>query len=260
MAQENVIGKKALLVDDEPLARLVARKTLESAGCFVTEAESCVQAEEFWMTMPFDLVVLDHRLEDGLGMDLLRRMRAQGRCEQVIYLSAEAQEEMTAEKRAELQVAAVLSKPLNMDALQQAVRELPSVPITLAVKTEGQPQMRGRFLVMPLTGTITSATVTELKAHSEGHAWMALDAAQAEAIDADAFPVLVGWAEECRQRGGRFCLMNIPATILELLAKQNLDRQIDVLADGRALEALGRRLSSACERLALLDSIVRSGS
>ncbi|HBA84862.1 MAG TPA: hypothetical protein DCZ95_12280 [Verrucomicrobia bacterium] len=246
--------KKALLVDDEPLARLVGRKCLEGAGCFVTEAESCAQGEELWTSMPFDLVVLDHRLEDGLGMDLLRRMREQGRNETVIYLSAEAQEELSPEKRAALKVHAVLSKPLNMDELQKTVQSLSAVPAEMA---EGPTAFRGRFMVAPLAGDLNAAAVLELKARYAGQSWMALDAAQAGLIAEDALPVLVEWAQACRQQGGRFCLIQLSAATTELLVKQQLDREIDLLADGRALEALGRRLSSACERLSLLDSIVR---
>jgi hypothetical protein len=37
-----------------------------------------------------------------------------------------------------------------------------------------------------------------------------------------------------------------------------VDHDLDLLPDLRALEALGRRLSSSSERLSLLDSVVRA--
>ncbi len=80
---------KVLLVEDEALSRRIARHCLESAGCTVLEAETAQRAEELWTTTALDAVVLDHWLPDGLGLDLLRRMRASGHEETVIWLSAD---------------------------------------------------------------------------------------------------------------------------------------------------------------------------
>ena len=156
--------KRALLVDDEPLARMVARKGLEGAGCYVSEADSCAQAEAQWRSQVFDLVVLDHRLDDGLGMDVLARMRAEGRQEPVIYLSAEAQEEMTEDRRRDLRVHAVLGKPLNLEALALAVASAGLAPET-AVPAP-QAVRHGRFMVVEGPAEWTIPAVEALrKAH-----------------------------------------------------------------------------------------------
>jgi len=245
--------KKVLLADDEPLARLVARKCLEAGGCFVTEAESIAQAEALWTANAFDLVVLDHRLEDGLGVDLLRRMRAAGRCEPVIYLTAET-EEISAATRCELGLAAVLSKPLNMEALSRA-----AATAKAADREPGAaaPERRGHFLVIRLPVALSPEMVAELQAAHAGLAWPALDLAGTPRVDAAAWPVLAGWADACRARGGRLAVVRAAPAVAAAARELGMDRQLDLAPDLDALDALSRRLSAPCERLALLDTVVR---
>jgi CheY-like chemotaxis protein len=96
---------------------------MEKLGWRVVEAETCARAEALWSGGPFDLVVLDHRLADGFGSDLLARMRQQGRAENVIYLSADAGQIDLNLARA-LDIRAVLAKPLNQSHLQLALSDL----------------------------------------------------------------------------------------------------------------------------------------
>ena len=78
------------LVEDDPLARWITRKALEEAGAAVTEAEDCAVARDMIDRMRFNLLVLDYRLPDGNGLDVLRYVRSKGHDDKAIVLSAEA--------------------------------------------------------------------------------------------------------------------------------------------------------------------------
>ncbi|MFH0880988.1 MAG: response regulator [Lentisphaerota bacterium] len=244
--------KKVLLADDEPLARLVGRKSLEAVGCFVVEAESCAQAESLWRSGVYDLVVLDHRMEDGLGLDLLKKMRGEGFLQSVLYLTADA-EEFTPELCKDLQIVRVLSKPLDTAALGDAAL---SAPVSTAGSGSG-PQYRGRFLVAPAGAVLTPSSILNLKQEHAGAHWLALDVHECVEISPDVLKVVEDWAQECRRYGGRLCLAGVQPGVMARLRELRADREVDLLPDGRALEALGRRLSSSSERLSLLDSVVR---
>jgi two-component system, NtrC family, response regulator AtoC len=64
-----------LIVDDEPLVRMMLIQTLERAGFRCLEAETMHEAEARWEAGGADLVLLDYRLPDGDGMVFLRRVR-----------------------------------------------------------------------------------------------------------------------------------------------------------------------------------------
>jgi DNA-binding NtrC family response regulator len=64
-----------LLVEDEPGIRQGIRRFLEAKGFEVAEAETCQAAAESFMARPADAVLLDNRLPDGTGIDLLVRLK-----------------------------------------------------------------------------------------------------------------------------------------------------------------------------------------
>jgi DNA-binding response OmpR family regulator len=116
---------KVLLVEDEPLARRVARQCLESEHCQVLEAETYRDAQRLWSEGGADAVVLDNRLPDGRGLDLLRAMRAEGRDESVIWLSADT-EVLAREGAEDLGLFAVLTKSIGTAKLRYAIESLRS--------------------------------------------------------------------------------------------------------------------------------------
>jgi DNA-binding NtrC family response regulator len=76
-----------LVVDDEQFIRLALRDSLEADGYAVVEAASGREAMEQFEP-GVDLVLLDHRLPDVDGLELLRRMRASDPDAPVIMLTA----------------------------------------------------------------------------------------------------------------------------------------------------------------------------
>src|SRR5262245_9904344 len=65
-----------LLVEDDPLIRRWLTSRLSAAGHRVVEAESVAAARALISSSPFDVVLLDYRLPDGTGFDLMPEIEA----------------------------------------------------------------------------------------------------------------------------------------------------------------------------------------
>jgi DNA-binding response OmpR family regulator len=78
---------KLLLVEDEKPIREGLKDRLEREGFRVADAQTLAEALRALEGNP-DLVILDRRLPDGEGLDLVRELRARGRSTPVIVLSA----------------------------------------------------------------------------------------------------------------------------------------------------------------------------
>lgn len=66
-----------LVVDDEPAVREPLRRFIQGQGHLVLEAESVHEALMALRDMPIHAVVLDVRLGEGSGLDVLRFIRTQ---------------------------------------------------------------------------------------------------------------------------------------------------------------------------------------
>ncbi len=143
-------GPMVLLLEDDPLAAWTGRRILEQMGCRVMDADCCQAAEEAWLANPFDLVIADHRLPDGFGVELIGRMRAAGRTTPVICLTAEA-EVISETQRQELQIGAVVGKPINLETLRTAVNHCaaPSEPAAAAVPPPARRRTIGHYDLFP---------------------------------------------------------------------------------------------------------------
>ncbi len=85
---------KVLVVDDNRMNLLVAKKLLELTGVKITEALSGVQALELLEKETYDLILLDHMMPGIDGIETLKRLRVMengtGRKTPVIALTANA--------------------------------------------------------------------------------------------------------------------------------------------------------------------------
>ena len=104
-----------LLIDDDPDIRLLAGFVLEAAGHRVTFATSgrdgIVAAGG-----GFDLVVLDFRLGDMTGLDVLPALRVANPARPVVFLTGADEPAQTAALAA-AGAAAVIAKPFDPDTL-----------------------------------------------------------------------------------------------------------------------------------------------
>ncbi len=79
---------KILIVEDEPSLCGMMQKELLKEGHDVEQATTFAQAQEKLSLCEYDCVLLDIMLPGGSGLDLLRRMKEEGRKEKVIIISA----------------------------------------------------------------------------------------------------------------------------------------------------------------------------
>ena len=77
-----------LIVDDEPDLRTLYELSLLREGYHVESAGSLAEAAQLLADRPFEVVITDMRLPDGLGLELLRQMSAQRRTERCIVMTA----------------------------------------------------------------------------------------------------------------------------------------------------------------------------
>ena len=77
-----------LVVDDEPDLRTLYELTLLREGFRVEAAGSVKEAWQFLAERHFDVVITDMRLPDGLGLELLQRIKADQRTERCVVITA----------------------------------------------------------------------------------------------------------------------------------------------------------------------------
>jgi signal transduction histidine kinase/CheY-like chemotaxis protein len=121
-------GKRALVADDNPINRRVARSFLERMGFDCGEAEDGAAALSLFRQEPFDIVVMDWQMPGMDGLEAVRRMRASeaaDRCAPVPIIAVTAS--ALAEDRTACLLAGmdeVLTKPMGMAQLRTTVERL----------------------------------------------------------------------------------------------------------------------------------------
>lgn len=140
------MNKKIMIVDDEPNVRLGYRITLETEGYTVQEANGAGQAMEALDGKPFDLAILDMRMPEMDGLELLAAMRERGLNTPTVIITAYG-DVPHAVKAMKLGAIDFLQKPLTPDQLRELVTEViarhempasPELPpIPLKYRTDG---------------------------------------------------------------------------------------------------------------------------
>jgi len=80
--------KKILVVDDDPNIRLIFQKTLQREGYEVLTASTGVQALDLILGNDFNLMILDIKMPDIHGLEVLGLVREAGNNMPVIMCSA----------------------------------------------------------------------------------------------------------------------------------------------------------------------------
>ncbi len=112
-----------LLVEDNEDFRLILEESLEGSGYHVTSAANAMRAREAMDTGKFDIAVLDVRLPDGNGIELLREFR-QGDPDMGIIIMTGYAEVDTAVDAVRLGANDFLKKPFDIDELLVRIGEL----------------------------------------------------------------------------------------------------------------------------------------
>jgi len=115
------VSAHILVVDDEPLIRLMLRRALVQEGCEVSLAESGEQGWQIFQSARPDVVLLDLVLGDIDGLEVLRRMIRSAPETKVIVISAHGSIE-SAVQAMKLGGYDFIKKPFEIEEIVAAVR------------------------------------------------------------------------------------------------------------------------------------------
>jgi CheY-like chemotaxis protein len=115
-------GKRTILVvDDDPSILRVFRRVLERAGYTVTVAGTGTDAQKLIDECCFDAALIDVRLPDMLGIDLLPKINHTRRTVKIVFTgSPEPEYRLEAEKKG---ADAFLTKPVNPATILELLEE-----------------------------------------------------------------------------------------------------------------------------------------
>ena len=114
---------KIFIIDDERTIRLTFRLALETDGYTVAEAASADEAWQGFRTQKYDLVVLDLRLGEDSGLDVLAEMRRRGLQTPTLMITAYGSIR-NAVRAMQLGAIDFLEKPIEPAALRRIVAEI----------------------------------------------------------------------------------------------------------------------------------------
>lgn len=125
-----------LVIDDEPDLRTLYEFSLVREGYTVHTAESVEQALQLLQSQSFDAVITDMRLQDGLGLEVLRFLVQQQRSERCIVITAYGSAENAVEA---LKAGAFdyLTKPVDLKQFRSSVAQ--AVQSSKALATDVKP-------------------------------------------------------------------------------------------------------------------------
>ncbi|MCB0217786.1 MAG: response regulator transcription factor [Caldilineae bacterium] len=114
---------KILVVEDDPAVARSLCLALEREGYAVAQAATCAEALRLTDEDPPQLLLLDLRLPDGSGLDVCRRLRAEGHRLPIIMLTARDEE---SDKVVGLELGAddYVVKPYGLRELLSRIRSL----------------------------------------------------------------------------------------------------------------------------------------
>lgn len=130
-----------LLVEDEPQLRLLWLTELSKADLVVDGAASCAEAATLISCKPFDVLVLDHKLGDGTGVDVLRQARQHGCDTPAIIVSAVATREDTLDA-GNLGALRFVPKPVKPKELAAVIRDVAAAAGTTSPFEHALEQLR----------------------------------------------------------------------------------------------------------------------
>jgi DNA-binding response OmpR family regulator len=227
-----------LLLEDEPLMRMMMASALEEAGALVQDVGSCAEARDWAMSRRYDLFLFDHRLPDGTCLELLMELREAGIITPVLILSGEANR-VADEAKHIAHIVAVLTKPPDMNQLISSIE---------------QGVMDGRSVASNRAriGRYRCVSPAEYIRLSEEacREWLVLDLRASELTQLS--PELLCRVEAA---GCRIAALGARTELAAQLRTHNQD--IELAADEAELAAISRHGTSSAERAALMHTAIQ---
>jgi two-component system, NtrC family, response regulator PilR len=139
-APADIDHPKVLVIDDEPDLRTLYEFSLVREGYVVHTAEGVQQALEALQSQRFDAVISDMRLQDGLGLDVLRFLSQQQRSERCVVITAYGSAENAVEA---LKAGAFdyLTKPVDLKQFRSVVAQAVRSSQSSAAPTANSPSV-----------------------------------------------------------------------------------------------------------------------
>ena len=123
----NVEKNKVLIVDDEPDTITFLTQWLEDNGYTVCSASDGNQAMQVILSEKPDIVLMDLRMPNQTGFQLYRALRLQEEFKHipVIFVTGMTESQIFSNEGTPLpKPAAFIEKPINLDALHAAIKQL----------------------------------------------------------------------------------------------------------------------------------------
>src|SRR5258707_10686421 len=146
------MSKRVLIVDDEENIREMTRLALETAGYEVGEPGSGLEAfaiigsEEWW-----DAVLLDQKMPNMVGIEILRRLKVMLPAARVIMMTAYASVDLAVEAM-KLGATDFVRKPMTPEILRNAVAAALSVKRPISQPNPSDPpQAAGKPIIQTIT-------------------------------------------------------------------------------------------------------------
>ena len=112
--------KKIMVVDDEAGIRNLLYDVLSEKGFLVTLAKDGEDSLKHMRNKKYDLVITDINMPRLGGLELIRRMKREGREEKIIVMSGNTSDLSKNEKEIS-KVVALLNKPFQMNSFLEVV-------------------------------------------------------------------------------------------------------------------------------------------
>ncbi|MGY6559811.1 MAG: response regulator [Nitritalea sp.] len=117
------MSAKILIVEDDVVFCKMLTRFLSKQGYEVRDAQNGKDAKELIALNTFDLAILDYRLPDMNGIEILQHMRAEEATAKVILITRYGDDEI-ASKAIEEGAAAFVSKPINPKELTEVIHQV----------------------------------------------------------------------------------------------------------------------------------------
>jgi two-component system KDP operon response regulator KdpE len=187
-----VAPQRILIVEDEAGIRRLIRLSLAMEGYKTVEADSGWAAFELMLHDPIDLLLLDLRLPDMDGLDVIRRLRAAGSTVPIIVLSSRVEEAAKVEAL-DLGADDYITKPFGVDELLARIR----AALRHSLQQQGErPVFRTGELSVDLVRRIVTVRGAEVKLTPREYELLRLLVAHAGKVLTQRFILHNVWTDE----------------------------------------------------------------